>query len=349
MPRPAPFVLLASLLSGCTAAAAPPEGGPPDPATVPTAAETARARAANALLAKSINLGNALEAPREGLWGYEIEERHLDAIKNAGFTAVRLPVKWTAHAGETAPYTIDPRFFARIDEVLNWALDRRLAVVLNCHHFDEIHEDPSEANLARLVGIWEQIARRYQNRPAALLFEPLNEPSLELSTTRWSGMFPRVLAAIRTTNPTRAVLVGPGNWNQIQELKDLALPPDPDLILTVHCYEPYEFTHQGATWNENPPPVGRPFPKAGEEAELRDFLDVCRRWATARNRPVFVGEFGVIRHAAPADRARWTRFMRTGFENRGWSWAYWDFAAEFKAYETDERRWIEAMRAALLD
>ncbi|NNJ26920.1 glycoside hydrolase family 5 protein [Alienimonas chondri] len=346
MSRFAPFritaALLLPLLSGCAA-----EAAPPSPAEVP--ADTARAVAANQLLARTINLSNSLEAPTEGEWGYTITPEHLDAIQAAGFTAVRVPVKWTAHAQQTAPYTVDPAFFARIDEVLNQALERRLAVVLDLHHYDEIHDDPSNANFDRLVGIWRQIARRYQNRPAALVFEPLNEPSLQLTTKRWSEKFPEVLAAIRETNPTRAVLVGPGNWNQIQELKDLTLPPDPDLILTVHTYEPYEFTHQGATWSENPPPTGRVFPRPGEEAEIRAFLDDCEAYAKPRNRPVFVGEFGVIRHAHEASRARWARFMRTEYERRGWSWGYWGFAAEFPAYDKVQGRWIEPMRAALLD
>ena len=356
MPRPAPApfaaavsaaVFAAVLSVGCAAEAAPP---PPGPSEVP--ADTARAFAANRLLAKTMNLSNSLEAPTEGLWGYTIEPADLDAIGAAGFTAVRLPVKWTAHAEESAPYTIDPAFFARVDEVLNQALDRKLAVVLNVHHYDEIHEDPSGAHFDRLAGIWRQIAARYQNRGPALVFEALNEPSLELTTKRWSEKFPEVLAAIRETNPTRAVLVGPGNWNQIQELPDLTLPNDPDLILTVHTYEPYEFTHQGATWNENPPPTGRPFPKPGEEpgeeAEIRAFLDECVAYAKPRSRPVFVGEFGAIRHAAPADRARWATFMRTEFEKRGWSWGYWGFASEFKAYDKDRRAWIEPMRDALV-
>ena len=341
---PAPFAAAALLLAvGCAAEAAPP---PPEPSEVP--ADTSRAREANRLLARTMNLSNALEAPTEGLWGYTIQEKHLDAIKAAGFTAVRVPVKWTAHAGQTAPYAIDPTFFERVDEVLTWALDRRLAVVLNVHHFDEIHEDPSDANFARLAGIWRQVARRYQNRPPALVFEALNEPSLELTTKRWGEKFPEVLAAIRETNPTRAVLVGPGNWNQIQELKDLKLPPDPDLILTVHTYEPFEFTHQGATWQENPPPTGRPFPKPGETEEIAAFLNVCEAYATARNRPVFVGEFGVIRHAPAADRPVWAEFYRTQYERRGWGWAYWGFASEFKAYDADRGAWVGGIKEALL-
>ncbi|QDT14073.1 glycoside hydrolase family 5 protein [Alienimonas californiensis] len=336
--------LALALLTGCSAEAAPPREA--TPAEVP--ADTARAHAANRLLARTMNLANALEAPREGEWGYTITAEDLDAIKEAGFTAVRVPVKWSAHAAKEAPYTIDPAFFARIDEVLNQALDRKLAVVLNVHHYEEIHKDPSDAHFDRLTGLWQQIATRYQNRPPALVFELLNEPSYDLSTERWSEKLPEVLAAVRETNPTRAVMIGPGRWNQISELDDLVLPADPDLILTVHCYEPHGFTHQGAHWDPNPPPIGRTFPQAGEEAEIRALFDRCEAYATARNRPVFVGEFGVIRHAPMEERARWTRFMRTEYEQRGWSWGYWGLAAEFPAYDPERGIWLEPIKAALL-
>jgi len=51
----------------------------------------------------------------------------------------------------------------------------KLNVVLNCHHYDEMDKDPDK-HLARLVGLWEQIAKRYKDRPASLVFELLNEP-----------------------------------------------------------------------------------------------------------------------------------------------------------------------------
>ena len=78
------------------------------------------------------------------------------------------------------------------------------------------------------------------------------------------------------------------------------------------------------------------------------FLKSCADWAKARNRPVFVGEFGVIRHAPRASRAAWTRAMRTAFERLGWSWGYWGFSAEFPAYDTAADAWIAPLRSALL-
>src|ERR1700677_2875129 len=69
-------------------------------------------------MGNGINLGNALEAPTEGEWGVVLKEEYFIAIRDAGFTNVRLPVKWSAHALETAPYTIDPLFMDRVE----WAI-----------------------------------------------------------------------------------------------------------------------------------------------------------------------------------------------------------------------------------
>ena len=47
----------------------------------------------------------------------------------------------------------------------------------------------------------------------------------------------------------------PGGWGSIGELKNLVLPPDDNIIVSVHCYDPFYFTHQGATWTSGQTPV----------------------------------------------------------------------------------------------
>jgi len=47
---------------------------------------------------RGINIGNALEAPREGEWGVYIRDEYFRIIKEAGFDTVRIPIKWSAHA-----------------------------------------------------------------------------------------------------------------------------------------------------------------------------------------------------------------------------------------------------------
>ena len=74
----------------------------------------------NRVLGRGINLGNALEAPIEGAWGVTLRPEYFQIIKDAGFNAVRIPIRWSAHA-ETSPlYAIDAAFFDRVD----WAIDQ---------------------------------------------------------------------------------------------------------------------------------------------------------------------------------------------------------------------------------
>ncbi len=93
-------------------------------------------------LGRGVNLGNALEAPREGEWGVTLKAEYFTKIKQAGFDSVRIPVRWSNHAGHAAPYAIDAKFFARVDWAVGQALKNRLIPVLNMHHYEEIFQDP---------------------------------------------------------------------------------------------------------------------------------------------------------------------------------------------------------------
>src|SRR5262249_35808572 len=158
-----------------------------------------------------INLGNALEAPKEGAWGITLEADYFQRIKEAGFNSVRIPIRWSAHAKTEMPYAIDETFFKRVDWAVEQALSRELTAIINVHHYDEIFRDPDK-HFPRLKALWEQIARRYAKRPDRLLFELLNEPHDKLTDARWNKMVPQLLDVIRETNPKRIIIVGPGSW-----------------------------------------------------------------------------------------------------------------------------------------
>ena len=204
---------------------------------------------------RGINFANALEAPNEGDWGVTLQEGYAEAVRSAGFQTVRLPVKWSAHASAVAPYTVEPAFFARVDEVVGWIIERGMNVIVDFHHYDELHEDPA-GHAERWLAIWRQIAEHYQDAPDTVLFELLNEPHGALDIDAWNDLVPQALAVVRETNPSRWVVVGPTDFNSIGALPSLAWPADDRLVLTVHYYDPFYFTHQGAEWVEPAPPVG---------------------------------------------------------------------------------------------
>lgn len=306
---------------------------------------------ANKRLGRGINLGNALDAPREGEWGVTLKPEYFKAIHEAGFQTVRLPVKWSAHAQPGTPYTIDPVFAQRVDWAIDQALANHLNIIVNVHHYDEMNSEPDK-HLPRLIGLWEQIAARYKDRPAGVYFELLNEPHAKLDEAKWNAAIPRLLKVVRKTNSTRPVILGPAQWNSIGSLDRLELPKDdPNLILTVHFYDPFEFTHQGASWAKGADRwKGRKWSGSGAEQNvIRQQLKKASQWAKERNRPVFLGEFGAFQVAEMDSRARWTRFLAREAEKLGFSWAYWEFCSGFGVYDPQALAWRRPLRAALLE
>lgn len=224
---------------------------------------------AAAALGQGINFGNSLEAPREGDWGAGLDASYFRIIADAGFEHVRLPVSWAEYADTAAPYTIpdgiDPNIvdqpYSNIWERVDWAIDQAeandLTIIVNMHHYNEAHADPA-AHSDRIIGMWRQISQRYADAGNHVIFELFNEPN-EVFTDQpelWNDLLADGLGVIRETNPTRPVVVGPVGFNSIDFLDELELPDDDYLIATVHLYEPFSFTHQGADWLDPIPPLG---------------------------------------------------------------------------------------------
>ncbi len=320
----------------------------PTTSSVPSAIETIES--ANARLGRGINLGNALEAPSEGAWGVTLKADYFQQIRAAGFDTVRLPVRWSAHADLAAPYAIEPTFAARVDWAIDQATAHGLNIVVNVHHNAAFDDNP-ESELVRMTALWDQLAERYQHRPTTVYFELYNEPHGKLSGETWNAAVPVLLQAVRRTNPKRPLIIGPDGWNDIGRLAALRLPADDrNLIVTVHYYSPFQFTHQGASWVKGADQwLGRTW--SGDEkalAEVRKELEKAALWGRENQRPIFLGEFGAFSKADAESRERWTRFVATEARRLGLSWAYWEFCSGFGAYDAKAEAWREPLKEALM-
>jgi endoglucanase len=343
-------VTLMALISGCSAPAATPlvEATPlPAPSPSPDPWDPF---ALNARLGRGVNLGNALEAPSEGEWGVVLREEYFALIRIGGFDSVRIPIRWSAHAATLAPYTVDPAFFDRVDWAVEQALSRGLIAVINMHHYEEMFDDPAEEE-ERFLALWQQIAEHYKDYPPELVFEVLNEPNGALSSSRWNALLEEALAVIREANPTRNVVVGPVNWNNIGALSGLELPEDDrHLIVTFHYYDPFQFTHQGAEWVQGADAwLGTTW--QGTEVQKRGViadLELAAEWGRAHDRPLYMGEFGAYSKADMDSRARWTAFVARTAEERGISWAYWEFCSGFGVFDPTQGTWNEPILEALI-
>lgn len=347
-------------------AATPPDFTPPMRLGDNTPAHRALSR-----FKRGVNLGNGWEA-EPGTWGQTMDVQDIDRIAAEGFDHIRVPVAWHFHVmGKHDRFTINPAFLAELEPVLRRAIDRNCRVILNWHHFHDLTRDPT-GHLARFTGIWEAIARHFNGWPPELCFELLNEPCDALDTATCNDVYRTTIRRIRAIDPGRLIMVSPGHWGIIPELEHLRLPDDdPNLAVTVHCYEPFHFTHQGAGWvglqdlrnvaYPGPPREPLILPESlrknqgalafveayntrpvaqnpSSPRKLRELLDMARDWSAHFGRPVHLGEFGSHQTADTASRERYLRDVRTLAEQRGIPWTLWEWKAGFGYWDPQHQR-----------
>jgi endoglucanase len=329
---------------------------------------------------RGINLGNALDAPREGAWGVTIQPGHFSMAKAAGLDHIRLPVRFSAHAEEHAPFEIESALLDRVDWVLEQAAQNGLSVIIDLHHYVELMKKPNE-HAERLVELWRQIAKHYQNAPPSVAFELINEPCDELKPELLNAITARALAAVRASNPTRTVIVDSYFWANAEQLKNLALPSDANLVASFHMYQPILFTHQGMPWMGPeyqtrgvvfPGPPAQPIAlvPAAEKVDwvrqwfkgyasepiatnsngpqaIFDYFRLVEEYVKGAQRRVYMGEFGVADSVDPTSRENWLRLVRKEAERRQIGWALWDDGARFRAMNVAWNSWLAPLQAGL--
>ena len=221
------------------------------------------------LMAPGWNLGNTLEAigsgatpastSQETAWGNPVVTQALmDSVKAAGFKSVRIPVAWSEYAG--ADYTISPKWMARVTEVVNYARNSGLYVVINVH-WDGGWIQPTAAQEimvnAKLAAFWTQIATNFKDYDDHLLFAGTNEIAVKdvysaptpencAAQNSFNQTFVNAVRATGGHNATRFLVVQGYNTNIDYTIGcNATLPSDTaagKLMMEVHDYDPYDFT-----------------------------------------------------------------------------------------------------------
>ncbi|MBN2803145.1 MAG: cellulase family glycosylhydrolase [Deltaproteobacteria bacterium] len=299
-------------------------------------------------LGKGVNLGNWLEAWPDQSWGVVITKEDINRIADQGFDTIRVPAKWEPRALNEEPYTIDPDFFTIVDNVIKWATDAGLNVVIDMHHHLDFFDDP-DTWTDKFLGMWEQIAVRYADKDDNLLFEIMNEPNTELTAEKWNILLAKALTVIRESNPKRAVVIGTAEWGGIAAMNKLILPNDDNIIFTFHYYSPFQFTHQGADWVDGADAwLGTDFTGSYfERLAMKNDMDSVSRWSAENDIPVWIGEFGAFSGADMDSRAIWTATVARFAESYDFAWCYWEYNSGFGVYDQDTQSWNTPLVDAL--
>ena len=332
------------------------------------------------LFLRGVNIGNYLEVAPGQNWGVSISASEFNLIKKEGFDHVRIPVGWQHYVGKDQDFILASTIFSRADFAITNALKNKLAVIIDIHHFDELDREPN-TTAQELVKIWEQVAEHYKNFPDSLAFELDNEPHDNATTAVMNRLYAITISVIRKTNPHRTIFIEPGNWGSIDELKALILPPDNNVIVSVHCYAPFLFTHQGTAWLGErtrltgivfPGPPAQPLvPGLGlnlspqtltwvkqyntlpvdqnpsSKVAFVSKLKYARQWSDYYGRPVHLGEFGAYTKADVLSRSRFYSTFRHTTEEFKIGWCIWDWSDGFRYWNNAKNQALPGLHEAL--
>ncbi len=317
-----------------------------------TAQNREKAFEINSKLGRGVNYGNMFEAPSETAWGNPWRTKYAGMIADLGFNHVRIPIRWepSDRSMSTEPYTISATFLNRIKQVVDSVINNGMFAIINMHHHDVLYEDP-DGQKERFIAQWEQISAFFKDYPDTLLFEILNEPHGNLVPEKWNVFAADALTKIREDNPERIVLIGTAPYGGLAGIHDLQIPDDEFIILTVHYYNPFHFTHQGASWvgEGSDAWLGTKWTDSEDERIIvQNEFAPLRQIEKNKKIPIHIGEFGAYEKADITSRGKWTTYISRYFETLNWSWDYWEFSAGFGIYDPAYDRYNQELVDALL-
>ena len=311
---------------------------------------------------------NAAVSQMETAWGNPVTtQANIDAIKAAGFNAIRIPVSWAKAANSN--YIIRSDWMDRVTQVVNYAVNNDLYIVLNTHHDEEFFKFTNAAKAESLKAfriIWEQIAENFKNYNEKLIFEGLNEPRTKGSANEWTGGIPQersilneyyqvfvdTVRASGGNNERRILMINTYAASALPvAVNSLDIPNDPaanKIIVSIHAYAPWEFAlKQDApfrvTWDINNP---------GDTNPITAALNPAYERFISRGIPVIMGEFGAVDRNNLAARTAWIEYYVKQAADRGIPCFIWDnglFSGNGEIFGFFNRRTNEIMFPTMLD
>lgn len=317
-------------------------------------------------LSKGANLSNWFNDYSDpGQYANRFSISTLRLIQYSGFTYVRIPVGSTILFNVSNPSQLNTANLTYVDAAINRSINAGLAVTLNLHPLLNDIDSLLSHNAAfvdKIAAYWKAVATYFKKYPAdKLYFEIYNEPHAAAAgiTTQgytwWQQVQGKMITAIRETTPDHYIIAGGEGWNSINGLMQLTPYTDSKVIYNFHFYDPFLFTHQGASWAGWQPAIDArnvPYPSSpaavaplitgnsntvlndalrwyGDQRYNIDSLDKWIKraydWGQTNHVKIIANEFGSYMLYAPRQsRLNWIHDVRTVFEKYKIGWGMWE-------------------------
>ena len=318
------------------------------------------------ILAKGVNLSNWFNDysdPSQFTNRFSLSK--LQLIKSSGFTYVRIPIGVTILFNAAQPGQLNSTNLTYVDAAIDNCIKAGLGVTINLHPWQndadiQLANDPSFGD--KMAAYWKATATYFKKYPAGkLFFEVYNEPHASAAglTTQgygwWQPVQEKMISAIREATADHSIIVGGEGWNSISGLTQLIPYNYEHIIYNFHFYDPFLFTHQGASWAGWQPAIDArnvPYPSSPEAVapliasssntdlnnnlrwygaqrynidSLDKWIKLAYDWAKSKNVKLINNEFGSYKDFAPRQsRLRFLKDVRTVFEKYKIGWAMWE-------------------------
>lgn len=317
--------------------------------------ESMNAQELSVIMGNGINLGNTMESADqtrpgnyadnsvtyfETLWGQPVTTKEMiDDMKAAGLDTIRIPVAWTNTMHyEDGDYTIAPEYLARVKEIVDYAYENDMFVIINDHWDGDWWglygaSDASKRELANTIytEMWTQVAEYFKDYDAHLIFEGANEEvgdrlndignvyigegntlSKDECYAKANEINQTFVDLIRSTggnNATRFLLI-PGYGTDITQTLDSRwhMPTDTadgKLFLSVHYYTPWSYcgSSGSSTW--------------GTKRNYEEMNTILKNLSTYIDQGygIIIGECGVLPTSNGEMKPNWTLWYDNFFAN----------------------------------
>ena len=285
------------------------------------------------------NLGNQFDAHNNGVsgetvWGNpKASPQTFTKVKAAGFSTVRIPVTWMGHFGEAPEYKIEEAWIDRVAEVVGYAEEAGLNVIINMHHDGAdskywLDIKSAAANttiqariLEQITALWTQIAVKFQDKGSFLMFEAFNEihdGGWGWGTNRgdggkqykclneWNQAFVDAVRAAGGENENRFLGIPAYCTNVDIAIESMVLPKDKVLgkqMVSVHCYDPFDYTLSAkySEWGHTAA-ASKKVPGDNED-DLKKVFEKLYVHFVSQGTPVYLGEFGCVNRSTEREQA----------------------------------------------
>ncbi|MDB5255918.1 MAG: hypothetical protein JWM14_613 [Chitinophagaceae bacterium] len=288
-------------------------------------------------------------------------KQQITLMHEMGFQLLRFPVCFDLWYENDAPYRLlKPEYYAALDSVIRWTAEEKMLLIIDNHH-GTLNPAHLKSDTKRICAIWNDVAKRYKRTdPKRIFFEIFNEPN-KVSKEDWEHSAKEIISSIRKQTTHHTLIVGASEWNGLKALKNLSLFSYSNIIYTFHFYDPFIYTHQGASWtgdatattgipypyrSQDMPPIDSKaadtwsknlflqYPKEGNYEAMDNRLRSIKEWSKENNVPLFCGEWGAYsKYSAVQDRCAYLNDVYTILHKLGIPNAMWEWDSSFSFFE----------------